>query len=589
MGTRSRLVVPVLLAGWLAACSDSQGNQPLSPATDLVHPSILSSCTVAQDSIDAILPQLFTPGSERGQSVSTDNQMNKALRKDDKPLALKYMKSLIDLTLQSYYANPSQITGGRSANSTRRVQDLISGLLCVNNLGLIDPILDPNGAAAIVLPGTDATVAIPDPAQPGLNVAATTIKASDLPPSTPAALVTITPVAGPLDTKLDQYGPFYEFNITPHVGFVNPVLTGACINTTGLSQALQDRLLLAHNHSPSLPVAPGNSQFGNIEIIAPAPLTSLNLGCAPLQVLGFMNKLQIRLQSMFLPDPLYAVATGSGGAGGKVTNYSPFAAVDPLLTLSANPASTSGTAGSPVSTPPSVTVATANHVLVDGVNVGFAVTAGTGTVAPASVSTGTNGVASTTSWILSVGNNTVVATPGQAGLSFTSGSVSFAATGVAAGVPFQSSGWFYRQIGNLDPVPSDWTTIDPTVANGWTPGTAAFGTPGCGLPAPTTPWELNTTILLRRDVFVPLGTASMTIDVLIDNDLYVFVNGTNLTGAGLLNGGCADTHPISITVPGPGSDGPLVPGQLNKVFIRGVDRGVQSYLDAKITFVPASP
>jgi hypothetical protein len=156
-------------------------------------------------------------------------------------------------------------------------------------------------------------------------------------------------------------------------------------------------------------------------------------------------------------------------------------------------------------------------------------------------------------------------------------------------VPFQSGGWFFKQISSFDPVPSEWTTIAPTVANGWTPGSAPFGTPGCSLATPATPWTLGTTILLRRDVFVPLGTSSITIDVLIDNDAQVFVNGWDVSGGLIINENCANTHPLSFSVHGPDAEGPLVPGQVNQIFIRGVDRGVQSYLDAKITLVAPSP
>ena len=158
-------------------------------------------------------------------------------------------------------------------------------------------------------------------------------------------------------------------------------------------------------------------------------------------------------------------------------------------------------------------------------------------------------------------------------------------------VEFQSDGWFFKQISNLDPVPGEWTTIAPTVENGSTPGAAPFGSADvseCGLPTPATAWSVGTTILLRRDVFVPLGTSSMTIDVLIDNDVHAFVNGWDISGGNLINEGCANQHPLTFTAY-PGVESPLRPGEVNKIFIRGTDRGVQSYLDAKITFQTPSP
>lgn len=155
---------------------------------------------------------------------------------------------------------------------------------------------------------------------------------------------------------------------------------------------------------------------------------------------------------------------------------------------------------------------------------------------------------------------------------------------------FGSGGWSYKQISNFDPVPS--TLITPTAADGWATGTAPFGTiTTCGgLLAPSTPWTLNTTMLLRRDVLIPANTSSAAIDILFDNDVHVFVNGWDVSNGLISTEGCANLHPVHLVVPastGPASAGaPLVAGQVNKIFIRGVDRGGQSYLDAKITLTP---
>ncbi|HEX6250342.1 MAG TPA: Ig-like domain-containing protein, partial [Gemmatimonadaceae bacterium] len=71
-----------------------------------------------------------------------------------------------------------------------------------------------------------------------------------------------------------------------------------------------------------------------------------------------------------------------------------------------------GSPGAPVSAPPTVRVLDANDQPLSGVIVAFAVTAGGGSIAPASQITGTNGLAQLTSWTLGpgVGLNTVTAT-----------------------------------------------------------------------------------------------------------------------------------------------------------------------------------
>jgi hypothetical protein len=78
----------------------------------------------------------------------------------------------------------------------------------------------------------------------------------------------------------------------------------------------------------------------------------------------------------------------------------------------------------------------------------------------------------------------------------------------------------------------------------------------------------------------------MTIEVLIDNDVHVFVNGSDVSGGLQMHEGCANLHPRSFTINGPDSEGPLLPGEVNQIFIRGVDRGVQSYVDSRITLSP---
>jgi hypothetical protein len=155
---------------------------------------------------------------------------------------------------------------------------------------------------------------------------------------------------------------------------------------------------------------------------------------------------------------------------------------------------------------------------------------------------------------------------------------------------FGSGAWSYKQISNSDPVPSP--SIAPLASDGWAVGQGPFASnehSACpSLAAPGTVWSLNSTMLLRRDVFIPANTTSATIDLLIDNDIQVFVNGFDVSSGLVQHENCADILPPGpLTIPasaGPASsDAPLVAGQVNKILIRGVDRGVQSFLDVKMT------
>ena len=147
-----------------------------------------------------------------------------------------------------------------------------------------------------------------------------------------------------------------------------------------------------------------------------------------------------------LPQLLYA-AGSPPTTGGKVRTYSPFAAVDPLLTVSANSStSQSGTAGAAVAEPPSVKVETRNLTLVNGVTVTFAPNEGSGSVT-GGVRLTSGGIATVGSWTLSAtpGTNTLLATATASGLSFIGSPVTFTATGVSPATPlvFGAGGWRY--------------------------------------------------------------------------------------------------------------------------------------------------
>jgi hypothetical protein len=413
-------------------------------------------------------------------------------------------------------------------------------------------------------------------------------------------LVTITRLPntpGPLNTKLDQYPVFYEITTSPPVTFSQDVTIGICqIDEFDAVGEDFSRLKVGHN----LPEG-GFELLPRVDatFLSPANCTSLlgavNRGTGVLNLV--MRSMTRFADAVLLPEFAHAGAVGKCCLGGTVKTFSPFGAVDTLVNVTAvSPTSIVGEPGSyvPNGLLPSVRVLTPAGVPVEGLTVTFSVHVGSGdSIHSPNQVTDANGVATVRAWFLTLpGPDTVIATvtPPHPGSGVQGSPVVFQALVASTPpVPFGSGGWFFKQIGNFDPVPSQWTTIAPTTANGWTPGSAPFGSTnvsGCTLSAPLTAWTVNTTMLLRRDVFIPVGTSSMTIEVLIDNDAHVFVNGTDVSGGLSIHEGCANLHPLSFTIYGPASEGPLVPGQVNQIFIRGVDRGVQSYLDARITLAP---
>jgi hypothetical protein len=114
----------------------------------------------------------------------------------------------------------------------------------------------------------------------------------------------------------------------------------------------------------------------------------------------------------------------------------------------------------------------------------------------------------------------------------------------------------------------------------WATNTAPFGQQiGCFVPpAPTgtAGWTVGNDLLLRKTFNVPAGTGSGSVTVLVDNDVTVYLNGTQIGNASHEN--CANNSP-----PGPFtfSASALHAGD-NVIAIRAVDRGGERYIDAKL-------
>ena len=87
-------------------------------------------------------------------------------------------------------------------------------------------------------------------------------------------------------------------------------------------------------------------------------------------------------------------------------------------------------------------------------------------------------------------------------------------------------------------------------------------------------------VLVRKDFFVPAGTTSATIQVLVDNDVQVFLNGADVSGGLVTHEGCANASPVApFVVAAP----TLLVSGVNKLAVIAKDRGGQSYFDVKVT------
>jgi len=594
---RYALVYVLIAAAIATACSSGDSNQsPTEPSAGSgpsLDPALALRCR--QDGLIVvqlakILPprpplQLLAKGLAKYALV----EVAVLTKKPD--LAKARALDLIDFITR----NRDNLINANSPTTLTNVANVTDAILCLVGLpptGVTDPLHTGIG----VVPGNSTSPVIITTPQGDAGLLAPA-------GSTPTTVVvTVTnAVSGGLDTPLDQYGQTIELTASQDVTWGNGGVTVALCVAADVDQTVFDRLRVGHEGG-----LPAN-KLGNIEILPVVPnVTEANVS----QILGGscssglgsragFQSLKELATRVLLPDPLYALtaAAAVGGKGGQATKFSKFRAVDPQLDVIANPAlpaSTAGVTGAAVAQPPSVLVRTDSMHPVPGILIRFKVTGGTGSVSPAdpaSVTTGSNGVATASSWTLGSGSNEVTATaasPVPASVNeiiFTSpGSVTFTAEGAPAAPDFGASDWSFL-IQSSAPDGNSWTTLPwPVTATGWAQGLAPFGSVPIGGVSPThcsdqapTTWPTNRTILLRRDFFVPPGVTSATISVKVDNDMRVFLNGAAVTDL-LTHEGCAEVNLL-----GPFTTS-VVAGTVNHLAILGVDRGTESFIDAKVTF-----
>ena len=115
-------------------------------------------------------------------------------------------------------------------------------------------------------------------------------------------------------------------------------------------------------------------------------------------------------------------------------------------------------------------------------------------------------------------------------------------------------------------------------------GDGGFGTPDgvCELNNSDdviTAWELGTDILVRKEFELPPGATDLVVNVAIDNDVHVFINGHDISGGLQVHDGCPSRDSMIFAVP----DSVLNVGGTNLLAVRARDRGVLAYLDVEVT------
>lgn len=529
---------------------------------------------------------------------------------------------LLDFTFQQF--NAGKLIGAGSLATRQRLLAFEMGLYCTVGLpstGLTlpgDP-SDPGTVNKVVFPSGNPQTVVTGDGNAGVLLPSNSF-------NTPAVVVTISALSdtNPLNTKLDQYGPFYDVKVSPESGITSDLTVGLCLPTGGDIPTV----FLAHNVGQGIQVLPPGGTVTGLSCTQTASIGArAMLDLAMRGEIGrAANALGSAVADLLLPTNAYA---GSGGKTGTTKSFSPFGGVDTKVYMKTNPnpfPAQTAPAGSAVASPPSTRVLTQMGDSVANVSVVFSVTGGGGTVAggsSATVGTDVHGVATVSNWVVNAGPNSVQAVgtfadptvtfaPAPPGSGFPqnvevdpipAAGVSFTATGGDV-VPYGSSYLFLDGPQGHDP---GFEATGFNTAN-WLAGNGPFGSGDqggtvCPLNSEAGftlnhAWVVGTDLLLRKTFPLP-SVVPLTISAAIDNDIQVFVNGNlltpnlpfsgpdagnysfNATTGFVSHENCATKGTLTFSVP----TGFLVAGQ-NVLAIRARDRGNVNYVDAKVSVTP---
>ena len=616
---------------WLAACST---DRPTAPAS--VDPSVSASRGVqsparrCQVAAQWQIIELFKP-KDLGKAivgfVKIDNDLLRRRNSD----AINDMYAEWKFTLDNYYAG--DLRGGTSAQTQKKTLAFGSALYCLvgldgSALTLDSTPLDADNVVKVVMPSSTDQTIVTGSKHAGLLIPGGTL-------SQPVTIsISIIPApytfpAGPLNTKLDQYGPFFEFKVIPEQTFATPVVAAACLQTPAGDQP-PSSVDLAHN------VGTG------IEILPQVPVPFLVCGATALapQPSVFdlarngeygraVKRLGSAALSIFTPTPAYALV--SSGVGGKTSSFSPFGGVDTavVVKMPANfpPQPQTAAGGSSVASAPSALVQTVNgHTPLGGASVTFMVASGGGSLgAPTSstrtttltvTSDATTGLATVPNWTLGVGPaNSVTA---NASFTLPTSISGFPTTGIGTGaalvvfgnpltftanstdiIPYEGTGYMYLSGADGIAPGFEQPNFAATPQNGWSTGVGAFASTNLAascsalIGSAGTTWPNNpagpTDMLLRKTFTLPAWwTAGLTVGIAIDNDFKAYVDGVNVTPTGaagydpgsgfVMHDNCAARDSYTFPIPSLGGSHVLA--------IRARDRGTAAYVDTRVRATP---
>jgi hypothetical protein len=560
-----------------AACTDS-GQGPLSPSVaqrdlnsqmkDLSATSGCPSATTIVKDIGALYPSagpMYLAGKAAVLYAAELVAVGPIKGvKPDTALGQQIAFQLVDTTLKLFTAG--KLIGGTGASTVQLAVTVLDAMLC--SAGLPQTLTTASlgtgstGAAQVIQPNAPTTTVVTGDQNAGVQVPQGNLKVT--------TLVTITPITGPncglyggpLCTPLAQFPPYYQYTFTPSVDSAvvpNPFTYEVCASTTNINVPVS-QLFLAHN------VTNTTNGITTAQVL-PKSATNLGLECDTQigmrpasgasvfelarhgDVRGAVESLASAAEGLFVTDAF------AGGTKTSITgtahSASPFGLVDVDDIIPYQ----NGQWSYHAPLPPGGTFAT-----------------------PPAPFTGD---------IAGYGRNPAFVPAGSPGWVVSASPFGTAPFGSGTSVDGNAFGCALSNLPNLNLV---WATFLPPASTG------------------NLNLDPSSIFLLQETFYIPADwTPNVQIGVAIDNDIQIFLNGTDITNQGtvapgvtayydgsqfLIHEGCASQDSYVITLPVSSFHTGTSP---NVIAVRARDRGDEDYVDLRVSsvtpFIPpvASP
>jgi hypothetical protein len=323
-----RVVLALGAVAILAACS---GDRPAAPTQADVTLNVRGSWPEGCDPISQKFINLLFPPGTRGDATSRFQHVQNEVWRGNVAGARSNVVDLLAFTMNRYRGG--ELLSDRTGSALARVDTLAKALYCF---------LDPDiGAVEVIGPGGGQVIAGDRGA--GVDIPAGAVQRP--------VLIAISKIAkseypnrpGPLNTDLQQFGPFYHIEMIPSApsdGERPTAASGEMLREDARVQMCPDlppdgelgywsSVFVAHNTGQTIEILEYDRPFYNCPGSTSAsiqPRDVLRLAHA-----GSYGKaatsLGTLMASYLAPKPLYAAAFGSLGIGGKTKSFSPFGVV----------------------------------------------------------------------------------------------------------------------------------------------------------------------------------------------------------------------------------------------------------------------